>query len=216
MGNLCARDDGEESATRTIYALGPDYAELDDQTVGEGVKQTKAWKASITRPQLERKREEFWKKQTSGRRRVWYTIRTAVEADYLTAATLLAAAEITLVNDSITHCKDSDGLLYEVPLFVINNPVEFFTKKKRKTKVKPPIEEVVNLKIRRPGKEVDIELQIESERTVQEMKGKYSELEGIEQDKIRLFFAGKEMKDEQNIAFYEVRSTMVVQAFVKG
>lgn len=215
MGNLCVRDDGEEAATKTLFVVGRDYEELGQETAGEGIKRTSAWKASITRAQLERKREEFWKKRTTGRRTTWYTIRTAVETDHLTAAYLLEAVSIVPLNNSITRCKDSDGVVYEVPIFVINNPVEFFSKKTKKTRPKPPVEEIIHFKIRRPGKETDVQIQIESEKTVRELKEKYSAAETIDVEKVRLIFSGKEMKDQENIAFYDVRNTMVVQAFLR-
>ena len=52
MGNHCGRSDHDESTTKTIFSVGPDYEELKDQFAGQGIKQTHAWKASISRPQL--------------------------------------------------------------------------------------------------------------------------------------------------------------------
>ena len=215
MGNLCTTSDHDESTTKTVFQLGPDYEELKEEFAGEGIKRTCAWKASISRSQLQRKREEFWKSRTGGRRRTWYTIRAAVETEHQTAASILEASEIRVLEGCISRCKDADGYLYEIPIFVINNPVEFFTKKKKKPKEKPPIEDVISIKIRRAGKAEDCEVTMESGLTVSSLKEQYAENQSLELDKIRLFFGGKEMKDDQTLASYELRSQVVVQAFVR-
>lgn len=59
MGNFCARSEADDTVTRPKFSIGKDYQEITDQFSGEGIKKTVAWKASISRPQLEAKREEF-------------------------------------------------------------------------------------------------------------------------------------------------------------
>ena len=140
-----------------------------------------------------------------------------METDHLTAATILETSEITVLNGCISQCKDADGYLYEIPVFMINNPVEFLTKKKKKEpKPKAPIEDVVTLKIRRAGKAEDFEVAIETDKNVLELKEAYASNEDLEVDKIRLFFGGKELKDPEVLKSYEVRSQLVVQAFIKA
>ena len=216
MGNHCARSDHDESSTKTLFAVGPDYQELKNQFEGEGIKKTPAWQASITRAQLQRKREEFWKSRTTGSRRVWITLRAAVETDHLTAATILESSEIQVVGGSITRCKDIDGHIYEVPVFVVNNPVEFFSKRPKKPpKPKPPIESVVAIKLRQPGKPEDCALEVETSKTVGELKALYAEQEAVNAEAVRLFYCGRELQDAQTLASYELRSQVVVQVFAK-
>ena len=133
MGSRCTRGDDDEGETRTKFAIGKDYQEFRDQYSGEGCKKTAAWKATLTRSQLEAKREEFWRTRTTGRRHVWLTIKQAVEADHETAKLLLEMAEITLQNGLLTVCKDPDGNLYEIPIFVINDPVAYGPEPAKKT-----------------------------------------------------------------------------------
>lgn len=216
MGNHCGRPDHDDSTTKTVFSIGTDYEELKDQVTGEGIKQTPVWRATITRSQLERKREEFWKTRTGGKRRAWYTLRAAVETDHLTALMLLEAAEIAPIGNSITSCKDSDGFSYEIPVFIVNNPIEFLMRKKKNPKAKAPIEETVQIRIRRSDRVDDIEVSIESAKTAVALKGKYADLEGIPVETVRLFFNGKELKGEETLGAYEIRSAMVVQAFVKS
>jgi hypothetical protein len=56
---------------------------------------------------------------------VWVAIRAAVEADPLTAAILLEEAEIFMEGDNMTSLIDTAGQHYEVPVFMLNDPVKF-------------------------------------------------------------------------------------------
>ena len=76
---------------------------------------------------------------------------------------MLEAGDIVAVNGCMTECKDSDGVFYDVPIFVLNYPVEFWSKKPKKPKKKIPVEDVVSIKMRRAGVPEDKEITIESD-----------------------------------------------------
>ena len=59
MGNSCARDDGEDKNTIQKITVGTDYQEFPDKIAGSGVKATASWQATLTRAQLNTKRDEF-------------------------------------------------------------------------------------------------------------------------------------------------------------
>ena len=105
MGCTCTRSEEEENS-RIRMGVGTDYQEIAGQTVGEGIKQTIEWQATITRAQLQVKREEFWRSQTVGRRHVWMALRQAIESDIATASTLLQLADITLEANSLLVSYD--------------------------------------------------------------------------------------------------------------
>jgi len=217
MGNHCTRSEPDDSVTRSKFSIGKDYQEINGQTAGSGCKTSPAWSATITRQQLENKREEFWRTRTTGRRHVWMAIKSAVEADHETAAVLLQMAGITMRNGNISLCEDTNGNVYEVPPFVINDPVAFANEKKQKTaKPKPVINESIKVKIRRPGKEQDVDFDLESMIPVSQLKQMYAEKEELDPTKIRMFFGGRELKDDQTLASYYIRNQMVVQVFLKS
>ena len=216
MGSRCTRGDDDEGEIRTKFSVGKDYQEFQDQFSGEGCKKTPAWKATITRSQLEARREEFWRTRTTGRRHVWLTIKQAVEADHETAKLLLEMAEITLQNGILTVCQDSTGGVYEIPAFVINDPIAYGPEPAKKALPKKELVfEEVNIKLRRMGVEKDFCVEIHTEKTVAELKERYAQEEGLDPSSIRLFFGGKEMDSAQNIASYYVKSQMVVQVLIR-
>lgn len=217
MGCTCSRSEGEET-TRIRLGVGPDYQEIEGQTTGEGIKQTPAWQATITRAQLQAKRDEFWRSQTSGRRHVWMTIRQACEADNATAATLLQLAEITLEGNSLMVCYDRNKNRYEVPPFVINDPVKLSDAepKRKGLKKKEMKEKEIKLKLRNMTTHAETEFQIHNTSQISDLKKMY--LDSVKDNfsgTVRLFFGGKELKDEATLASYSIGESMVVQVFLK-
>mmetsp|Transcript_3379 Transcript_3379/g.3103 ORF Transcript_3379/g.3103 Transcript_3379/m.3103 type:complete len:129 (-) Transcript_3379:4-390(-) len=125
--------------------------------------------------------------------------------------------EIKLKNDSITQCEDSHGTLYEIPPYIVNDPIYFPNEKKVMVPKPAFIEnELINVKIRRAGKEHDTEIQIETKNLSRVLKEIYAEKDGLNPETLRLFFSGKELKDDQALSGYYVRNDMVVQAFVRA
>lgn len=217
MGCSCTRGEGEET-TRLQIGVGNDYQEIQGQTSGEGIKQTVAWQATITQAQLQAKREEFWRTQTSGRRSVWLAIRQAVEADPATAATLLQLAEVTLERNNLAVCLDRQGNRYELPPFMINDPVKFSDgEPKRKGRKKKEMKEsVIKIKLRNMTSQAETEIEINNSKEIKELKRLYAEaLANISVEQIRLFFGGKELKDDATIASYYISNAMVIQSLVK-
>ncbi|CAG9323851.1 unnamed protein product [Blepharisma stoltei] len=216
MGGNCTKSESDENVIRPRFTIGKDYQELPNQFTGEGVLKTISWKATITRQQLEAKRIEFWRTRTTGRRHIWLAIKSAIEADAATAKVLLEMNEIKLRNESITMCEDPHGTIYEIPPYIVNDPI-YFPNEKKVMVPKPALieNELVTLKIRRAGKEHDTVIQIETKNVSRVLKEMYAEKDGLDPDTLRLFFSGKELKDDQTLSSCYVRNDMVVQAFVK-
>jgi hypothetical protein len=217
MGNYCARSEHDEQVTKPKFSIGKDYQEIEDQFVGEGIKRTLAWKATISRPQLESKREEFWNTRTTGKRNVWMVIKSAVEADHESALLLLEMSGVALKGTNITLLEDTNGNVYEIPIFMINDPV-CFSNEKKKTVAKQLITEnvIISVKIRKPGVIDDQIFQVNNCLSGEELRKLYAEKEGVPNENMRLFFAGREMKYENNIASHLIQNDMVVTAFVRS
>jgi Ubiquitin-binding domain/Ubiquitin family len=214
MGNFCVRSETEDSLVISKATIGPDYQEFPNKIAGDGVKATAAWQATITRAQLNARREEFWRSRTQGKRRMWLAIKAAVETDSATALSIIQNAKLSLKTGNLTLLEDEDGGLYSVPIYIINNPISFDKEKKQKTR-EPKNEGDIKIKIRKPGQSSDEELQILNSAKVEEVKKLYAARALIDYKQVRLFFGGKEMKDVATLANLFVEDGMVIQVFVK-
>ena len=143
MGSSCTKSTTSASTIYPKFVVGRDYQEVEGQYSGEGIKKTVAWKATLTEDELKARRQEFWRSRTSGRRQTWLALREAAETDAETAQILLQVAEIFTENGSMTVCLDAAGGRYELPVFVLNDPISYFNgpaMKKKKANLK--VEEV--------------------------------------------------------------------------
>ncbi|OMJ91611.1 hypothetical protein SteCoe_5755 [Stentor coeruleus] len=217
MGNYCTRSEPDDTVTKPKFSIGKDYQEIEGQFVGEGIKKTLAWKATITRLQLDLKREEFWQTRATGRRNVWVVIKNAIEADHETAALLLQMSGIILKSENISILEDTNGNVYEIPPFIVNDPV-CFANEKKKAVPKQNIQENVEIivKIRKPGVADDKSFTINNLKTGMELKQIYAESESIPVENLRLFFGGREMNYANNLAMHCVQNDMVIHAFIKS
>lgn len=218
MGSACTKSEAQASTIFPRFVVGHDYQELEGQYTGEGVKKTIAWKATITEDELKARREEFWRSRTSGRRQVWLALREAAETDAETARLLLQIAEIFTEKETMTVCFDTNGLRYELPVFVLNDPVTYFNgpaPKKKKPKLREEEVEVSTnqVKLRLMPQQQDISIRVMNTSTVAELKVAYTEARKGEGGQARLFFGGRELKDEATLQEYAIQSGFVVQVF---
>jgi hypothetical protein len=219
MGGACSKSDSTEDTTQPRLTVGQNYQEIDGQFAGEGVKKTKAWQATITNEQLDAARSEFWRTRRVGRRHIWATIKSAVEADSATAALLLSMQEITLENECMAVCTDSAGQRYELPVFILNDPVKFFIPGMKKKKPAEPLKNVeITVKIRSMPLQKETKITFESGKRVAELKQAFLASEGAVGDMttLKLYFAGRELKDDEALNTYLVKNDMVVQAMVRS
>jgi hypothetical protein len=106
--------------------------------------------------------------------------------------------------------------VYEIPVFMINEPVAFSNEKK-KAVPKQKIEENVQIRVRvrKPGVAEDTILEVNNMITGTDLREMYAKQENVAVEKLRLFFAGREMNYSNNLATNSVQNEMVVHAFVK-
>jgi hypothetical protein len=216
MGNFCARSDTEDSQSVAKITIGQDYQEFPEKIAGTGVKATPAWQATITRAQLNSKREEFWRSRSEGKRRTWIAIKAAVEADPATALSILQNSKIKMKTGNLSLLEDEEGNLYSIPIFMINNPISFHKEKKHKGRVAQTDQESIKLKIRRPGKIDDDEVEILNSAKVDELRKTCADKAQVQPAQIRLFFGGKEMKDHSTLASLFIVDGVVIQIFIKS
>jgi len=224
MGCSCSNPSHQEDATRPRFFLCQDFKELPGQTSNAGIKKTIAWSGRITTSQLQEKREEFWRNRRSGNRLIWRCIRQAVEADAESGALILQMNEITLEKDNLTTCFDSDEVRYEIPVWVINDPVKFAdidiqseATRAAKKPEKPVVKgEALTIKLRSMLRQTDILVELVNTDSTQKLVDKFcEEFKEIKPANVRIFFGGKELREEASLLSYNIQNEMVVQVYVK-
>lgn len=189
-----------------------------DKRTGTGIKQTQSYKSKIPKEELEKKRNEYWETQVEGNTAVWQVLRSACEEpDEETALAMLAAADVRLVNKNLQQAYDSLGAKYDVPIFCINDPVEYNIPKKKQLNVES-LNEPLNIKIRRVGVVHDVEIETTKGATVLSLKEAYLSKvkeEGLQLNKLRMIYGGREMTDNSRLVEYALENEHVVQVFVR-
>jgi Ubiquitin-binding domain/Ubiquitin family len=195
----------------TFYLHGKAYTER--LMSGKGCKKTQAWQTTLTREEIDLKIKEFWDTRVEGSPVVWEILKKACqEPDPEKAESLLKSYGIILNNGVIQQTYDDRGYRYDLPPFVINPAVKY-GEVKAVTKINTIKTETLELVFRCAGV-TDCVLNLKTDFTVKKVKEKY--LETIKQDKIiRLFFNGKELKDDNMLGQYPITNKVVVQVFLK-
>ena len=174
---------------------------------GVGIKKMKAYKCDLKIDELNKKREYFWKIKTNHNNKnwpTWNTIKRAVLFDEFRASLLLEEYKITPVNCCINHLKDSKGNEYKIPNYCINDPYKYEILENEKEK---PKEEKITFKLRGTHK---TKITCSNYESVEKVKQKVSKKYKVGIDKIRLFFYGKEMKNDLELWNYNVSQDCVV------
>jgi hypothetical protein len=76
-------------------------------------------------------RDEFWDTEPhyGGDRVIWDALRAATEADLATAKLILESAGVIVASEDMTICYDERGSKYELPKYVLSDPVNIVRSK---------------------------------------------------------------------------------------
>ncbi|OMJ74413.1 hypothetical protein SteCoe_26669 [Stentor coeruleus] len=92
------------------------------KTVGKGIKATQAWETSWTKAAVEKKRLLFWENRHEGNPQVWGHLRQIItEFNEQTLNELFKNIGLTVIK-GLSLTQDSIGIMYNIPVYVINNP----------------------------------------------------------------------------------------------
>lgn len=200
---------------QTKFFIARDYAEIPGRTSGEGIKTTKAWEATITPSQLQQKRQEFWINFRGASRSSCLLLKQAVEADPASAKLMLEMEGFLLENGTMERCVSPNGHRYEIPPFVLVDPIRFIDPKNPVIVKKVLKEETINIKLRTIFTTSEDEFTISNTVNVKDLKEmylqKHQEMQGV-----RLFFGGKELIDNNSLMAFGIESGMVIQVHKKG
>ncbi|KAM3137647.1 hypothetical protein pb186bvf_010261 [Paramecium bursaria] len=185
---------------------------LPEEFTGTGIKKTNCYESKLSYEEWQKKREESIQQESriEGSAQNWAAIRQAVEADEQNAKAILNAVELRLVNQSIQILYDPQGQKYDVPIFCINKPVQFPNKKSFEQNLYMTFEKKqINFKGRCSKWQKDMDFTFNTQDKVQLIRDKISK-----EQKVRLFFSGREMHVHHQIGNYGVIEGAVIQVFL--
>ena len=184
------------------------FKEVEEEIyVGKGLKKMKGYISPISKEDLEKKRISFWGTRTEGNEQTWEFLKQVCEMpseDDETINAMLEAYCLIPYNNCINITYDASGALYEIPNYCINDPYKYEIVEDEK--VKPP-EEKVTFHLKGTHK---TKITCSNYEKVLKVKEKLGKKYKVESGKIRLFFYGKEMKNDLELWHYNVSQGCVV------
>ncbi|CAD8058765.1 unnamed protein product [Paramecium sonneborni] len=194
---------------------------LDEQFSGKGLKKTLAYKSHIDIGQIEKLRNIFWETRVEGRQEIWQILRSIINEEEETARFLVQEAELKPIKDSLQHVYDKLGQKYDVPIFCINDPIEFSREKfEDRGLIQNYSDATVKLMIRSVhlnGK--DMEVECKQNQSVLDLKEivvvELQKRNQIQCESMKLFYRGKEMQDDYQLGRYNLITEAIVIAHLK-
>ena len=179
---------------------------------GIGIKKMKGYKCTLPIDKLNEKRQKFWdtrNKKGSQNYKIWRIINQACVYDEYRANVLLEQFKLTTANGCINHIIDRKGNHYFIPNYCINDP--FFEKK---FEIQEDIkQEDIVINIFESSYSEKLELTVSNLLTGEELKQIIMKKLNISSKnfKIRLFYSGMEIKDNQFLYQHKIKKDYKIQ-----
>ena len=179
----------------------------EDIFVGKGLKKMRGYICPISKEELNNKRISFWGTRVEGNEQSWMFLKKICEMnndenDNIDA--MLEAFGLFPYNHCINITYDITGQLYEIQNYCINDPYKYEIIENEKIR---PKEEKVKFHFKGAHK---TKITCSNYEKVMKIKDKLGKKYNIEIDKIRLFFYGKEMKNDFELWNYNIAQDCVV------
>jgi len=184
----------------------------ENKYVGEGLKRMKGYISNIPEDELKKKREAFWGTRVEGNKQTWNFLKEICEmppGEEKNLEAMLQAYDLTPYKKCINVSYDALGGLYEIPNYCIHDPMVYDIPEFNKIK---PEKKKIKFKARYGIKH--LKLKSSNYSTVKKIKITIAKKLGTTFDKIRLFFSGKEMKNDLQIWNYNVDNDVVIMIMV--
>ena len=184
----------------------------DNIYVGIGLKKMKGYISNITKEELIKKRTAFWGTRTEGNQQTWSFLKELCEMSEEEEADLeamLQAYDLVAYKNCINITYDASGCLYEIPNYCINDPYKYDLPE---THIQKPTEKKISFHLKRENKKTKIKCSNYS--LVEKVKEKMSIKINAPKEKIRLFYCGKEMKNDKELWIYNIEEDCVVIVMV--
>lgn len=184
---------------------------IENRTSGKGCKRTPAWETLATRDDVKKKIEEFWDTRIEGNPEVWKVLRTAcAEPLPTTAEQIVKSAGLSMLSGTLMLTFDDVGYRYDLPVYVINEASKYGVEKTLQKLPDGFKGDTINITMR-CVKFTDQQLEVQTGESIKMIKSRYAEKVSIDQDKTRLFYNGKEMKNDMALYHCGVKDGVVIQ-----
>ncbi len=187
------------------------FPEVDNDTyIGSGIKRIKAYISNIPESELIKRRNEFWQTRIEGNSDTWNFLKEICEnkdSDDNDILAYLQACDVVPYKSCINVTYDQNGFLYEIPNYCIQDPYIYNIPNEDKEKSK---KQTIVFFIWKEGK--TIEIKNNNYLSVSDLKNLLSQQFNYDKEKIRLFFGGKELKDEKELWYYNITSGCTVMS----
>lgn len=169
-----------------------------------------AWHTNLTKLEIDEKIREFWETRVDGNPAVWNVLKQACELDDTSATeTLLKANNLNMPNGLLQQTFDIRNHRYDLPPFVINSPLSY-GKGEASSFFSSYTKEKITLVVR-TTKFNDINLEMLTTDNVERLKERIAN--ETQKKKFRVFYAGKELRDNNTLGSYGLRDLFIVQVF---
>ena len=184
----------------------------EDIYVGVGLKKMKGYISNISKEEILKKRIAFWGTRTEGNQQTWTFLKELCEMseeDEATIEAMLQAYDLVAYKNCINITYDASGCIYEIPNYCINDPYKYDLPESHLQK---PEEKKVAFHLKKDNKKIKIKCSNHS--IVEKIKTKISGKIDADKDKIRLFYCGREMKNDKELWIYNIEDNCVVIVMV--
>ena len=179
------------------------------ETTGRGIKQTPSYDSRVSPEILRKKRQEFWETRIEGENTTWNALKLATEcSDTTLAIEILKSAGIKLIKRTLQMSYDLKLFRYDLPIFLINEPVTFI---EDNAEAAPVNEANLPIILRLAAK--DVKVAPMGTDLVQDVKNTLQKLHDCGDKKIKFFYSGRELKNDKPIGMY-VEPDVVVSVFL--
>ena len=180
----------------------------EDKFVGKGLRKMKGYISPIPKEELEKRRIAFWGTRIEGDSMVWTFLKELCELpegeeDNMKA--MLEANEITPLKKCINVTYDKSGEVYEIPNYCINDPVLYDLPENH---IQKPEKKYISFHARKGTQQIKI--RASNTTSIDKIKVSIGKKLQIDENKIRMFFRGKEMKNGNELWVYNIEDDCVV------
>ena len=182
--------------------------------VGKGLRRMKGYISIVPKEELEKRRIAFWGTRVEGDPQVWNFLNELCnlpEEEDENLKPMLEANEITPLKKCINVTYDKAGEVYEIPNYCINEPVSYDLPEMH---IKKPEKKNVSFHVRKGAQQIKIKALNTTQ--VEKLKSNIGKKLGINENNVRLFFRGKELKNGNELWAYNIEDDCVVMIMCSG
>ena len=117
------------------------------------------------------------------------------------------------MGDSLMVIHDESGRRYEIPPFILSEPERYGSEKQAPALPTNYKEKSLSFKIR-CTKFADYSITTGTLITIKFIKDKYATSQNIDSQKVRLFYNGKELKNDMKLAQCNIEQDVIIQAAI--